>query len=343
MDDKCCISHFPGNPMIGQASMFDDSCPFGTPLDGGLDCVAGSKCRWCCTAPVDERCGDSAFVCPANEKIPSQAPTKPPSKATVAHKAVKSSSEPKLKRKPPPESRKPTHPSAVPKHEPGHPHPSAPTQSANTPPSPPSTPPGTPATQPPQSTQPRTPSPRKSHATAPNTPSTTGKPQENSNPLHAHRALSPKHPDANNGDDDDTDSSSNNPVLASLVVAIVILGSLTLALCITCCERHFRERRQCCCFSLQFSFRRSEPCFEGICCCKVCVILNKDNEAKAVSRNSTNGDPEACRSVTQAVSLGKDMVGFLLVDNASSPSMEGEGAQEAQDGSPGAFDPQFFS
>jgi len=81
-NDECCRNRFPGNPMIGQSSMFDDSCPWGTPLDLGIDCIGGAKCRWCCTLPLDPRCSDTQFTCKAESaavsKRPPPEPTQPP-------------------------------------------------------------------------------------------------------------------------------------------------------------------------------------------------------------------------------------------------------------------------
>eukprot|EP00472_Partenskyella_glossopodia_P009449 CAMPEP_0197516604 /NCGR_PEP_ID=MMETSP1318-20131121/1502_1 /TAXON_ID=552666 /ORGANISM="Partenskyella glossopodia, Strain RCC365" /LENGTH=356 /DNA_ID=CAMNT_0043065473 /DNA_START=464 /DNA_END=1535 /DNA_ORIENTATION=+ len=65
-DTACCLSRYPGNAMIGQGSMFDDSCPWGTATDGGLDCLSGDKCRWCCQLPLDDRCMNKMHVCPSS-------------------------------------------------------------------------------------------------------------------------------------------------------------------------------------------------------------------------------------------------------------------------------------
>jgi len=51
-----------------------------------------------------------------------------------------------------------------------------------------------------------------------------------------------------------------------------------------------------------------------------------------MSRDEFQYIDEQCEPVSRAVNLGKDVVGYLLVDN-----------KDAGDSSPGAFDPQFFS
>jgi len=292
--------------MIGQSSMFDDTCPFGTQLDGGIDCIGGDKCRWCCTLPLDARCSNQMFICregpthkptPEPTLQPTDFPTKKPTPLPTRKKSTPSPTpEPSSSTKQSSSSSSSTSPVRT-HHKLTHEGGEAKKASAS--------------------------------RTSPPTPSDTPSSKKSS-------------PSTSRGGD--SSRVQRHRLGASVGVAIAILGSLSLALCITCCERYFRKPRTCCCCFVQFSFTRTSL-GETLCCKRVCFVMRADKKGghgdgqnNHFSDEGSFSESHPCEPVSKAVNLGKDMVGFLLVDSASNNSS----IIENGDFEPGAFDPQFF-
>mmetsp|Transcript_11708 Transcript_11708/g.28844 ORF Transcript_11708/g.28844 Transcript_11708/m.28844 type:complete len:413 (-) Transcript_11708:89-1327(-) len=340
----CCQLQFPGNPMIGQMSMFDQSCPFGTPLDGGVDCIGGSKCRWCCQAPLDVRCGNSEFICPPNQHS---------TRSNVGQTRNSTSSK---KHTSPTHSKRHTLPSGervpnqgrrdqnstLPKTslKQQHKNNRFPSEKESNPSSVESN--STTGQQGRSHTATQAKSHIKPSVTSQKSPTNNGDTSANSSLEHKKRSLRRKNFEESHGKFDSPTSrfppdKEERAGFASMVVAFVILGSLVLAIFVSCCERHFRQRRQCCCCSVQFSFRRNMSCVSQTGCCKMCCFeFGKKESFTKQESASPSGDP--CKPVAQAVNIGKDMVGFLLVDSPSSALVD----ENIDDSQPGAFDPQFF-
>mmetsp|Transcript_21022 Transcript_21022/g.39454 ORF Transcript_21022/g.39454 Transcript_21022/m.39454 type:complete len:376 (-) Transcript_21022:431-1558(-) len=271
-DSGCCAGRYGGNPMIGQASMFDDTCPFGTPLDGGMDCIGGDKCRWCCTLPLDARCSNQMFIC---RKGPTREPTPEPTLQPTVPPSKKPTSPPS----PAPSQTRNKKPSTTNKH--------SSSSSSATPPIPSHV-----------KSSNRGGEMTSTASTSPPTPSNIPRPKS-----------SPP-----------TDSShaQRHRLGASVGVAIAILGALSLALCITCCERYFRKPRTCCCCFVQFSFTRTSL-GETLCCKRVCIVMRADKKSghgdgqnNHFSDDGSFSDSHPCEPVSKAVNLGKDMVGYAI-------------------------------
>jgi len=293
MDDKCCTLRYPGNPMIGQLAMYDASCPWGTPLDRGIDCIGGDKCRWCCTTPLDPRCANAEFICPTKEKPFKPSPTHLPTTPPTHHPTARKSKAPA--RAPVPVRSKSQGTASAPVPAPA--------------PVPVPVPAPAPAPAPDQvkspSSSPPTPTPTAS--TPPPTPESLKDSQSETPPIQPRL----KYKDLKG-------TRKNAGFIASLIVAIAIIGSLALALGIMCCERHFRQRRVCCCCSLQFSFRHNSSfgstCMQetcSCCCCKrICMAFwDFEKPGSHISDEHLYAEDDPCQPVTKAVSLGKDMVG----------------------------------
>mmetsp|Transcript_17484 Transcript_17484/g.31368 ORF Transcript_17484/g.31368 Transcript_17484/m.31368 type:complete len:479 (+) Transcript_17484:169-1605(+) len=358
-DTACCLSRYPGNAMIGQGSMFDDSCPWGTATDGGLDCLSGDKCRWCCQLPLDDRCMNKMHVCPSSSSSDGSDSTSgstsgstssngststkstggststngstspgspgaasgPSDKKTPKNKNDKKSTAPASTHSTPePFKRQKQHqkeqkgiPSKS-KHKNTGPdnHPQSspltnrPHRHTQTTPDIPTTPPSLPSPTNPTTDPPTT----DNHNTqSQGQPSASNPPPDSAVPS---KQKSGTQSTSSNADETPKKEKLDH-IIASLMVAFVILGSLSIALCVTCCERHFRERRQCCCCSLQFSFRQSSSCcFGDLCCCKrYCIFLHveKNDDPANGRRDEFQYIDEQCEPVSRAVNLGKDVVG----------------------------------